>query len=283
MSTSTYVINLARSVERRTHMVAQLTAANFSYEFVTAVDGRTLTDALRTRTVDESAVAQSPRWLTPGMIGCALSHLKAYRAILAGPANHDVALVLEDDVVLPPGLGDMVASIARHMRGAEVVLLYFQSFRVCRFSLADSIVLRQDTKLLYPLGPHQLAATAGYLITRGAAQNLADVMLPVRVAPDTWGYFYDIGAVDSVRCVVPRPLSVRTDFRSTLDHAGAPASARGRAAAYVARERLFPLHQLLTLRRRLAHRRTSKVSIVTDRSPVALARGVQANDAAPRD
>ena len=43
-----YVINLARSQDRRAHMVAELKKTGMDYELVTAVDGRELDASDRT-------------------------------------------------------------------------------------------------------------------------------------------------------------------------------------------------------------------------------------------
>lgn len=285
MCVTAYVINLARSVERRAHMTAQLAKAELTYEFVDAIDARTLSSAEWAELVDKETLKRRPPWLPPGAVGCALSHLRTYEKILA--SSHDVVLVLEDDVVLPPMLGDLIASVVPHMWGAEVVLLYFQSFRdkgICEFSLRDATVCGDGKhKILYPMDLRPLATTSGYLITREAASRLAQVILPVRVAADGWAEFYEYGALAAVRCVLPRVLSVRHGFRSTLDHAGPPRSVRARTAEFVARDRIFPFYQLLQLRRTFVRRRTSRVAHATERSPIAVGRDGLRAESAPEE
>src|SRR6478735_3051134 len=129
----TYVINLPQSPERRRNISEQLQVAGVSYEFVDAVDGRRIAPAERTRLVDESTVARYPHWLTPGQIGCSLSHLQAYKRFLASGGSDEVALILEDDATMTTPFWEVVTSAISHMRGSEVVLLYFRSFDVCRF------------------------------------------------------------------------------------------------------------------------------------------------------
>jgi glycosyl transferase family 25 len=265
-----YVINLPRSTSRRSSMAEQLQQVGLEHEFIEAVDGRTLTPSQRAGAVDESAVARFPHWLTPGTIGCALSHLRAFERILESNRD-DVALILEDDVILPPTIPDTVARIVPHMDGSEVVLLYFRNFGVCRFSARDAVELDAGARLAYPLDARKPLTTAAYLITPEACRRLAEVVLPVRVAADTWGHFYELGAIESVRCVIPRPVSVRKDFKSTIDYVG-PRSMRLRTTTFVARHRLPLFFQLLTLNRHLVERRMSKTLVVPDPSPIALGR-----------
>ncbi len=58
---------------------------------------------------------------------CVLSHFHTYQKILED--GRDRALVLEDDVVLPTDLGDLVDEVAHHLTGAEVALLDYTAFR----------------------------------------------------------------------------------------------------------------------------------------------------------
>ena len=74
----TYVVNLARSADRRAHIMAELRKTQVSYEIVAAVDARDL-DFSDTRLIDPAfAEASTDR---PGVVGCALSHLEIYRKV----------------------------------------------------------------------------------------------------------------------------------------------------------------------------------------------------------
>nr|CDS57535.1 hypothetical protein SYMBAF_200005 [Serratia symbiotica] len=47
--------------------------------------------------------------VTKGEVGCALSHLKAYRKLI--DSNNEVALVIEDDVIIPSNLKNIINEI----------------------------------------------------------------------------------------------------------------------------------------------------------------------------
>src|SRR5215469_4062057 len=95
-----YVINLARSTDRRAHITAELKKTGLDYEIVTAVDGREL-DLSDPALIDPSMPYIDPSLpivdtgLAAGSAGAALSHLSVYRKIIAD--GLDKALVLEDD------------------------------------------------------------------------------------------------------------------------------------------------------------------------------------------
>jgi glycosyl transferase family 25 len=254
-------------------MEDQLEGAGLSHEFVEAVDGQALTRSERASLVDEAAVAQFPEWLTPGMIGCSLSHLRVYEQIIAD--GEEISLVLEDDVRLPQGIADTAAEVAAHMSGSEVVLMYFRSFGACALSARDSTPLSGGMQLLYPMKVSQPVTTGAYLITPEACRRLTEVILPIRVGPDSWGEFYELDVIQSLRCVLPRPVTMRKEFKSTITRSSARRS--DRITGFVARHHIFPLFQLLTLNRYLIERRMSRIDIVPERSPIAL--GLSANTA----
>jgi GR25 family glycosyltransferase involved in LPS biosynthesis len=261
-SMKAYVINMPRSPSRRASVAKQLVDTQLDFEFVDGIDGNTLTPSERGHLVSDDAVAQSPHWLTPGVIGCALSHLRAYEQMTG-----DINLVLEDDVVLPATINDLCARVAAQMHGREVVLLHFRSFVACRFSARDAVDVGGGARLMYPIAAHQPISASGYLVTSAASQSLAEAILPVRVAPDSWGHLYALGALDSVR-VLPRPIGVRNDIESTIGYVRGGALRR-RVGTTIARGP--GLKGMLTLNRLRTEKRMSRTAIVPEQSPIARA------------
>jgi glycosyl transferase family 25 len=266
-----YVINLPRSAARRESIASELAALSIPHEFVEAVDGREMTTDDRTALVDEDAVAKYPNWLTPGQIGCSLSHRRVYERIAAG--DEPVALVLEDDAQVDGVDMALIERIASHMGGAEVVLLFFLSFAPCVFSSQDTIELGPGRRLLYPLDVRQPISSAAYLITHEASRRMAELVVPVRAGADSWGFYHEEGGIDRLRCVVPSPAAVNNELKSTIDYSEQH-SLRVRFTTAVARRHLFPFHQLFTLNRRLLRWRMTRYREVPDRSPQADNRSV---------
>jgi glycosyl transferase family 25 len=254
-----YVLNLARSADRRAHMINELRNFGVAYDFIEAVDGRDL-DASDPRLVSPSLTAEPG--FSPGVAACAMSHLKAYR--VAVEHGTSVALVMEDDIVHRPNLDAVARQIATQMRGAEVVLLnYYTTAPPGRLSSQDLTELAGLTSLLFPVTLRNLTSATAYLITREACQRMVEAMVPVRAHSDDWHKFYEDGALDRVRCAVPRLVSINyRDFRSTIQ----PSKRSGRqerARNTVTRYRVPPLYQV-RLARRWHRRRQRKHFILVD-------------------
>ena len=96
MKIATYLINLDGSSERLASATAQLQQHGIAFERIAAVDGRKIPAAELEQLYDKKrAIQYMGRDLSPGEIGCYLSHIKAIQAFLA--SNADIAVVLEDD------------------------------------------------------------------------------------------------------------------------------------------------------------------------------------------
>ena len=126
-----FLINLPSSRDRLADAERQFAAAGLSFERIDAVDGRKIpAQELAAMCPDNSRDFYSP--LTPGEVGCYLSHLKALRTML--DRGLERCVVFEDDFVLEPafaqclsellalgdGLPDMVKMYGARKRGQAV-------------------------------------------------------------------------------------------------------------------------------------------------------------------
>lgn len=271
-----YVINLARSTDRRKHIITQLRRTGIPYEIINAVDGREL-DANDNKLIDpvvlsaestepargqpdyneNAAYWQRPRLENMCRVGCALSHLSVYRRVLVKGLDH--ALVLEDDTQLPRDLARLAEAVGEQMTGAEVVLLHFTSAGPCRVTAKAAVKLPSSRLLVDPVDIQQLSSAEAYMITREACERMARVVLPVRVPSDIWSFFCREGAISRIRCVVPMAVDVSAKFRTTMDYytpGSFQAVLRERAAT-------VPLAQdLLGLRRRRTFRNNGSIGSI---------------------
>lgn len=201
-----YAINLERAVERRKHIIRQLEKYNLDYELIEGVDGKKLTDEELSRLCDLEAVQSRPYKLTVGALGCALSHLKAYQKMLAD--NVYVALILEDDVILPREINKLLTLVKNNIQNNEAILLHYfnVSPEIQLLSRHEPTSLNDNYSLLYPVN-FPMSGSA-YVIKRETARALSEIKLPIRVEADDWGYFYKNGAVESLRCVYPKPVNL---------------------------------------------------------------------------
>src|SRR5215475_5572556 len=193
-----YVINLARSPERRSHMLAELQKTGLDYEIVTGIDGREL-DLDHRAIADPAMVARN--MIPAGAVGCALSHLEIYKKIVADGA--DEALILEDDVNLPLDLGSAIDAVAKHLTGAEVALLNYQTNDGSQLSSRNAVELPAGL-LALPVDVSRMDSTAAYIITRSASERMLKYAPPVRANADDWHFYYREGILDRIRCAWPQ-------------------------------------------------------------------------------
>lgn len=208
-----YAINLPRSTDRRAHMARQLERVGMAWEFVAGVDAREV-DLDQPSFVTSEAKAHP--LFRPGKVGCALSHCRVYERVLS--SGDTVAVVLEDDAVLPADFTLLVEAVAAEMHGAEVTLLNFRHPDGAQLSPEGATEVAGSRVLATPLSVEDLTSGAAYLVTRQACENLAGAMVPMRFSSDEWWRFVAEGALDQVRCVAPMPVVQSLEFRTTIDH-----------------------------------------------------------------
>ena len=243
----TYVINLARSADRRQHMTAQLQSSRLDYEIVTAIDGREL-DVNNPNLVDPALLA---KWPHPGGgAGCALSHIRAYERVLED--GGEVALILEDDIALPSDLADLADAVAPHLTGAEVAMLNYGGWPPdpLKISREGSVDLPSSRMLALPIDIAQLVNAGAYLITREACERWVASVPPLRAASDEWLAHYRQARVDRVRCVLPQPVVKSPQFDSTIGIYSLGGGLKARLLAPLVRSNIPVLRQAIVRRRR---------------------------------
>jgi glycosyl transferase, family 25 len=252
-----YVINLARSVDRRMHITTELRKTDLDYEIMTAVDGRDL-DLHDSAVIDSSMINRNA--LPAGTAGCALSHLRAYQKIVEDGLNE--ALILEDDVRLPVDLASLADAVADQLTGAEVALLSYESRDTCKISSVGSVDLPSARMLAFPIDISQLIGAAAYVITREACKRMSESMPPVRANADDWRFFYKEGTLDRVRCVLPLPVVKNPKLESTIGSYSLGSGVKARLFAPFVRYKIPLLHQAIIYRRSRIYREWNRSEIV---------------------
>lgn len=268
----TFVINLERSTIRRASIEAQLNVQGIDFEFIKAVDGTTLTDEYLAKVCNFEEIAKRPYIQHKGMYGCILSHYHIYEKIVTD--NLPYALVLEDDVVIQPGMKAVLIQLETEIQNNEAILLFTQNnFMPTVLSEQNSENLSDNYRLSYPMEPWALGSTAGYVISQAAAKGMLEYMLPIHVGPDAWITFYRDKAISSLRCVTPF-LVKPAGFTSDIDYVRR-AGLLEKALAFVKEYRIFPFKQLLDFRRKRVLEKSMQYSFSSEPSPVAQAQLAQ--------
>jgi glycosyl transferase, family 25 len=251
-----YVINLARSGDRRAYITAELKKTGLDYELVTAVDGNDL-DLSDTSVVAPSFLTRTSS--SSGSAGASLSHLSVYQKIIAD--GLDAALILEDDVKLPADLGSLADAVGAQLTGAEVALLSVDSPDPCQLSSAESAALPGSRLLALPLDVTQPRSAGAYIITREACERIVKALPPIQVLADSWWSFYREGMLDRVRCVAPLPVLKNPNFVSTIAFYSLGEGVRARLVGPLVRGKIPGLHQLLSYRRERIFRQWGRAEL----------------------
>lgn len=185
-----FVINLPVSTDRLQSMQKQLAAIGKEFITIKAVDGSKIADDEFFFYKREVSYA-----ITKGEVGCAMSHLKAYKQLV--DSDYDLALILEDDVTVPADIGKHLESIAKN-----------NSDRHSTVTLLSDINQYQNKQLYSTDNTHHVhkvlnaAFSHGYVINKPAAKKMLANLFPVWCVADQWTTFQEFGLID-LHGVVP--------------------------------------------------------------------------------
>lgn len=193
------VISLERAADRRRLMAAQLDWPGMPpYEFLSAVDGRQMDVDQRNAVYDEASAILYNRALTAPEIGCAASHIQAYRRVLDD--GLPAALILEDDALLGHQFTSVLAGLLESLDPAKPQVILLSHVR--RYSAWPSRRIDKRHRLYRPYKPFGAHA---YLVTNAGAGAMLATMQPIRTVADDWRFIMSAGRAD-VRAVVPYPV-----------------------------------------------------------------------------
>jgi glycosyl transferase, family 25 len=255
----TFAITLQRAKERNNYIRKHLAERQLDCTFIDAVDGKLLTEKDIEACCDMEQIALHRTWLTKGAIGCALSHLKAYQEFLK--TDDPVALVVEDDVVLPENIGSILKEIEIEIKPHEVILLYCTSIKPTKLSTAGKTDLKEGG-LFYPMDISQTLTTTTYMIGREAARQMSNHVIPVRVAADSWHYYFNKECFYSFRVFYPTTIQVK-NFKSSINYLDEN-SILSSISELVDKYKLPVIYQILRYRRKKYLRKTQRNFIFTD-------------------
>ncbi|AZP49580.1 glycosyltransferase family 25 protein [Rahnella aquatilis] len=196
-----FVINLARSIERRASIEKQLSSLNLDYEIIEAVDGSQLSyeEILQKTRVLNYAIGC-------GEIGCALSHINIYKKIVA--QNIPQALILEDDALISLETVEVMNKLEILNISLPTVTLLTEISQRLRAPLYNT---KGEKHSLHKV----LEATCshGYVVNHRAAVQLANFLFPVWMVADRWHILREY-SVCNLQAVVP-PVIFRTEHAET--------------------------------------------------------------------
>ena len=211
-----FVISLDRAVDRRAHMENLLAGLGLRAEFVSAVDGRALSEADLAQYDARLARMDYRAEMTPSEIACYLSHYRIYERICREALP--LALILEDDIHIEPNFLEAVNALAAQDE-PEWTVARLQTQRGRLLNPRDDQDLgRRVCALgqsgLYQLDTHVLGGCA-YLMRLPAARTMVAYARNIsRPIDQTLDRFWENGILPYV--VRPFPVRQHPEFDSEI-------------------------------------------------------------------
>lgn len=200
-----YVINLDRSKSRYEYVKPAVTALGFPVERVSGIDGNLLSLEEMNLKVDWFAWKQiegAPPLL--GAVGCALSHIKAWKTFLESDAEYGI--FFEDDVSFNSlELRQTIDQILQNNKLWDVVTLYTEGTPLTLKKL------NKDQKLV--VYPRQVIFAVAYIMNRHAARQLLSKSMPLKMPID---WFFTRGWELNLRFTGIEPIIVKHSFDDSV-------------------------------------------------------------------
>ncbi|MDB5198177.1 MAG: hypothetical protein JWO92_140 [Chitinophagaceae bacterium] len=261
-----FVINLKSSLQRRKIMEDQLNKLNIPFEIFEAVKGMDLSEKEMAGYYEENYFRNRPGYFTPGAAGCAISHYLLYKKIV--DEKIDVAIILEDDMILDKNFAEIADKVSAQIRNDEVILFFYQSYY--KIPLAGSTVLpiNKNFNLYQVVSAVALRSTGGYMIKYETAKSLLENLKPFSSFPDDWKSFYDRKIINGVRIVYPYVMTNSYE-PTTISPYLKGGSLFRKTITFLEKHRIFPVYNFLKWRRKKYISRTRQC-IITNEIPTDL-------------
>lgn len=212
-----FVTNLKTSPDRRAHIIKEFEGKGLDFSFVDCVIGKDLSEKELEEKCDMKKINHFNReveWFTKGVIGCTLTNQNTYRTIIEN--NYEMALLLEDDTILPDNLKEILAEIESNAKQGDVILLFYLTYTTLKLKATDNI--NSKRAIFYtPLNPECIHGGSAVVVTRKAAADMLKYNTPIRMSPDSWKDFYEAKCIQRIICIHPMPINT-ADFGTTMGY-----------------------------------------------------------------
>lgn len=182
MEIETYLINLDGADVRLASAQSQLEAINWPFKRFPAVNGRNLTAQQQALYSEKHAFRAYGRSLSPGEIGCFLSHYEILQKFLSGSA--DYCLALEDDLRIEADFPELLQALLSYLQTSGSQGWYVVNLgnnpKKCHTELTRLSTSRAEHMLV--AAHHFPVLTTGLLWSREGAEAFIKSCVPI-VAP----------------------------------------------------------------------------------------------------
>ena len=263
-----YVTALKSNKQRYEYINSHLRTLNLDYKIVDAIDKKEISkDEIRNYYMldDLNKIFSS---INIGNTANKMSREIAYNEFLK--TDEKSALFLEDDVILPKNISEILEKLEQKIRDNEVILLDYRTVN-SSYKIGISTVNSEkiNNKILaYPLQLDGLVGGAAYILPRKVAENFINLKLYQKLfTMDNWNNYYNNNAFAQLRVLYPVIIKLKP-FASSIGYV--PTNSWGYKIKNLIEKNKIPLfYNLIILKRKMFHNTVFKQFYLTDKkSPI---------------
>jgi glycosyl transferase, family 25 len=188
------IISLSKDSVRRDVLLSRFKCASINVDLIEAVNGREIMASdYYPLALNEDYWFNRSHLLSPGEVGCKLSHCKALENFIEGSSNVGAACILEDDVSFRYSI-QMINSLVEYVEKIkQPTVLHLggldglsNSRRVLMRMMdeIDNIPIHRISKITL----RWLYRTCAYIVNRSAARLMLDTFRAHNIVADNWNY-----------------------------------------------------------------------------------------------
>lgn len=161
---------MEKDIDRKLHMINLLKKYTLDFELITAIEGKKLKDIDKYINLNKlKCIENINRELTPGEIGCILSHQLIYKKIL--DENITYALILEDDINLNLNI-NILKEINFEELTFDTLLLGYSGALMEDLYLKNTVLMKINNIYSICKLKEQAYGTYGYIVSLNGAKKL---------------------------------------------------------------------------------------------------------------
>ena len=213
-----YVTALKSNKQRYEYINTHLRTLNIDYEIIDAVDKKNISDDDLRNYYNINDLNKIFCSIKIGNTANKMSREIAYNEFLR--TNEKSALFLEDDVILPKNISEILGKLEQKIRDDEVILLDYRTAN-SSYKIGISTVNSEkiNNKILaYPLQLDGLVGGAAYILSRKVAENFINLKVYQNLYTiDNWSNFYNSNVFSQLRVLYPVIIRLKP-FASSIGY-----------------------------------------------------------------
>ncbi|HOV55284.1 MAG TPA: glycosyltransferase family 25 protein, partial [Bacteroidales bacterium] len=259
-----YVTALKSNKQRYEYINSHLRTLNIDYKTIDAIDKKEISDDDIRNYYKLDDLNEIFSTINIGNTANKMSREIAYNEFLR--TNEKSALFLEDDVILPKNISEILGKLEQKIRDDEVILLDYRTAN-SSYKIGISTVNSEkiNNKILaYPLQLDGLVGGAAYILSRRVAENFINLKLYQNLFTlDNWDYYYNNNAFAQLRVLYPVVIKLKP-FASSIGYV--PTYGWGYKIKNLIEKNKIPFfYNLMMMKRKLFHNTVFNQFYLTDK------------------